>query len=386
MMKKKEKTPIAALFRQRIRSHIGKQYSVIRSAVDFIVVIYIMIPGAFILGCVYFDKLHHVPNILYQVPFSVFISAIMICLYFGGGLILYTESADVLFLRQNPNWRKGLMQRAIVANVVMRSIEVLGVMALFIPFIRTIFHMPVGQCIWIGILILLYRCAGVTIQHHLRVYYSAWKRIGLILMTHTLLIGMVLLACSMVGKWSSVTLAISIIFLTVTVVLLRKITTVNGHFYEEVLEDERQKNRLTSWMLSSSVDKPSPVRARPLWFRQSQHLFRSTTSSARMASILIKSFLRSGPFFKMYIQFIIFGGVSCFVAPFPIDIMVGIAIILLMAYWIRSYVRLFENTDLMRILPTHRNFRRAHSIVLFTLLAPTMFVWVMSIILSILLG
>lgn len=92
------------LLRRRLFSHFREQSAIIRTAVDWTVLLYILIPGGLLGGRFYYGYWNgNLPGWFSHVPFVV-VPSLLAILLATGGIVLLLQEGDLLFLRQRQNW------------------------------------------------------------------------------------------------------------------------------------------------------------------------------------------------------------------------------------------------------------------------------------------
>src|SRR5665648_842969 len=94
---------VARLLLLRIVSDWKYQYQVFRTAVDWIVAIYIVIPFSYIFIDFYLSVWREVPGWLFSIPLNALIGLIVVFIW-SGTVRIFLEDADQLFLLQRKEW------------------------------------------------------------------------------------------------------------------------------------------------------------------------------------------------------------------------------------------------------------------------------------------
>lgn len=338
-------------FRRRWKDHFNKQYGVIRSVVDSVVLLYIGIPAMLIFGRSYYvlwEK--ELPDWLMQLPYAVIPILLYFLIYIGGGLMTYQENADVLFLRQSRQWSRGIVWRGIVASIVTQALALGLVILVLLPILLRGYAMN-GAEIW-----LLYtvtsgiKAVAMLSENLIGIFTTRWRTVlfqsliqlglGALFMTWALVLH---------ESWAA-SLLIILILLTAAVWMGRIRTHIAGRFEAEIRLEESQKTRLTGMIISGAVSSPRKAKTRPWIFRRSNPLLKSRKSENRVAEATLKSFYR-GREFVVYVQFIGVGIIAVVAPPFPANVIVFILLMALLHYWLNGYRMYFLEKDLMAMLP-----------------------------------
>ncbi|WP_410770856.1 ABC transporter permease [Fontibacillus sp. BL9] len=343
---------VRGLFFRRWLDHFRKQLDILRSTFDGIVLLYIGIPALLLLGRVYFGLWREeLPEWMLQLPLAVVPALLLLLIYALGGLVLYIEAADVLFLKQRPHWRRGLLLRGALAGMASSFLTIGAIFVLIAPILNRVYGMGMTD-----ILLLFAVTCGFKSVHLLGanliaiLWPSGWKSAVLQSAAFSIM-GSGFTVWVLLGNERPASAIFPLtICLGLTWLLGRIRLRLNGRFHAEVREDERQKTLLTGLLLAGSVDRPPVVRARPWIFRRGGRLLRSSKPEDRIAEATFKSFFRGGEF-KLYAQFVLYGCLAVYFPPYPVNLIVYAAVLALLAYWLNGHRRAFFTRDLMSILP-----------------------------------
>ncbi|MBQ4900816.1 ABC transporter permease [Paenibacillus sp. Marseille-P2973] len=353
---------VRRLLLRRWADHWGKQMAILRYTFDGIVLLYLGIPGLLLLGRGYFGLWREeLPLWLQSLPLTALSGLLLILIYAFGGLVLYIEAADVLFLKQRPRWLKGMMIGGALSSMLGSFTAIGACFVLIAPLLSRVYDMGLP-----GILVLLAVTCGFKTVHLLlsnliNVRWSGWRQMVLKSIAFSMLGGSFTL-WMLRGMGSPAATAATLILCISLALLLAWIRffRLRGRFDAEIREDERQKTSLTGMLLSGAVDRPPAVRTRPWLFRRGGRLLRSSKPEDRIAETAFKSFFR-GPEIKLYGQFTFFGCIAVYFPAYPVNLIVYAALLVLLVYWLNGHRRYFFTRDLMDILPVaeHTEYRCA---------------------------
>lgn len=340
-----------SIFSRRWMDHIRKQYGVIRSVVDITVALYILIPGILLLGMLYYDLLKSPPIWLAQVPFVCIPILLLLVLSRTGGIILYREPADVLFLRQNKRWQLSILRLGCTVSLAFQVL-VLGVMVLILsPVLLQIFKIqPLDVLLLFGVTA-AYHAAQLLLLHFIEVLMSGWRRAVVKYLAALIMAAGYVGASAELLRAPLLTLTAAAAFTVAAAILMIVRLRLRGTFMADVRSDQKQMTRLTALILSAAVDKPRSQKPKPYLFKKSNKLFRSRNATMRIAENLVKSYYRNGVNLKLYAQFTLFGVAACLLPPYPMNIMVYLVLIILLSYWMSGYCAYFFTSRYMSMLP-----------------------------------
>lgn len=343
------------LFARRRGDYLREQFRMLRFTFDGIVMLYIGIPALLLLGRFYYALwMEPLPAWLNQLPEAALPVLLTIAAYVFGGIILYIEAADMLVLKHRGRWLHGVKLRGAAVSMFSNF----SAIALCIAFLAPL---PVRLYGWgmPDILAVYGVTCGVNavyswMSHSIRLLWTGWKQtvihaVGFILPGGAFLLWTTRWAGS---AWHSPEAALPALAVcgALALGLAWYRFRLKGRFEAEVREDERQKTKLTSLLLFNSVDPPQKTKSRPWLFRRSGRLLRSGRAEDRIAETMFKSFIR-GKTLRLYGQFALLACTAVFLPPFPVNLVVYAALLLLMVYWLNGHRQAFFAADAMSVLP-----------------------------------
>ncbi|WP_334074707.1 MULTISPECIES: ABC transporter permease [Paenibacillus] len=342
---------VRRLFLRRWADHWRKQIAMLWSVFDGIVLLYIGIPGLLLFGRVYYGLWREaLPAWLLQLPFNVLPAYLLLVIYATGGLVLFIEAADVLFLKQRPEWIRGVMRRGAWAGLIVHFATIGAALALIAPVLvrvhgletREIFHIFAVAC---GV-----KAVHLFLQNLIQIKWTGWRRIVCSSAAFTLL-GAGFASWLVMGAGNAfVSAAVLASCVLLTVLLAETRFRLHGRFEAEVREDERRRTVLTGLLLAGAMDRPPAVRSRPWLFRRGGRLLRKNRPEAVIAESIFKAFFR-GPEWRLYAQFVLYGSAAVWFPSYPVNLIVYGALLLLFAYWLNGHRQAFFAKGLMPLLP-----------------------------------
>ncbi|MEK3732138.1 ABC transporter permease [Paenibacillus sp. FSL M8-0334] len=357
-----------AIFRRRLVSHWSYQRSNIGAVVDWVIMLYILIPGLLLGIRLYRDFLTRpLPAWIELIPFQG--AAAVLLLLFSGRLLLFMEEADVLFLRQHPAWMKGLMIRGIIYSQLVSTLRGMLLTALILPVLMAAYGLSIGTLI--SLLALAAVCSWCTnvAFRMIAVSYKGWRhRLWAGITRIVSLWGYILVATWGSDRpglmWGAIAILVPVLLL-----LVRMRVRLRATFLTDVREDAKVRVQLTEKLLTQAVGKPPSIRSKPWLFRKSGRLY-SRGADKRLASAGIKALLRNPESLLMYIQITALGIPAIWLPPPIIKLIVLAALLLMMSYWLNTSWARFAKSDFVAVLPfSNDQFRSAGKLAAGTLLA-----------------
>lgn len=342
------------LFRQRLFAHWREQYRMIRMVADWIVLLYIIVPGLLLGGRFYYGFWNgeslgwtaHVPFALIPVALAVLLAT--------GGLLLLIREADSLFLLQRRQWISNIMLRSILYSLGVTAVKLGAAFALLLPFIIKGYGVAPAT-VW-ALLALTVGCGWATklLVHLIRVSRQGLGRQLRLIPALLLSCGSYLYAAIAWENRPWLLAAVALLYAAVTLWAIRHRLTLQGTFLQDIRESLKQRMRIASLMLAQVIDKPRPTRHKPWIFRRSQPLLASREPESRFSAAGIKAFIRNPGHLKLYLQFTGVALAALLIVPawlFLLKWLIFLVLTALMAYWLSSYWLVFAGDAYIGILP-----------------------------------
>lgn len=339
------------LFWRRLFSHWREQSAIIRTAADWTVLLYILIPGGFLGGRLYYGFWNDaLPAWSLELPFMI-IPSLLVLLLCSGGLLLLLQEGDLLFLRQRQRWINTIMLRGLIYSLVLTSLKFCVAFALMLPFLIRGYGMS-GEAVW-ALFIVTLTCSWCVklLRHNVKVQKQGWQRWLWLTLATTIPCGIYF---RMVVLWNHrpvLLLLMAIPFAAVAVFALRQRMVMRGTFMNDVREDFKQRMKIAALMLRNVLDKPRPTRHKPWIFRKSQPLLKSKTAESRFSVAAIKALVRNPAHIKLYLSFTAVSMVAIFIVPSGFKWLAFAVLTSLMTFWLYSFWSLFAGDDFIGILP-----------------------------------
>lgn len=339
------------LFWRRLFSHWREQSAIIRTAADWTVLLYIMIPGGFLGGRLYYGFWNDaLPGWVFDLPFMV-IPSLLSLLLCTGGVVLLLQEGDLLFLRQRQSWINTIMLRGLVYSLVVTSLKICAAFVLLLPFIIRGFELS-SEAAW-ALLIMTLTCSWCVklLGHIVRVQKQSWRRWLWLFPAITFPIGIYFRAAVLWRNHPALLLIVAVLFAAVALFALQRRLVMRGTFMNDVREDFKQRMKIAGLMLRNVLDKPRPTRHKPWIFRKSQPLLKSESAESRFSAAAIKALVRNPAHLKLYLSFIGVSLVAIFIVPSGFKWLAFIVLTSLLTFWLYSFWSLFAGDDFIGILP-----------------------------------
>ncbi|WP_366291089.1 ABC transporter permease [Paenibacillus sp. AN1007] len=373
MVEPKRYTP-HLLYQRRQKEHLREQWRNLKLVVDWTVWLYLLVPGMlYFIG--YYASLWTKALPAWAsggISFPL-LTGIIELIILTGGVLLFIEEADVLFLKSRRVWMRTLMLRGLLRVTVLQLGKMILITAVVAPLFVRVYGMSLVQIVmttlWLGTAASL----QVIAIHMIKVRYTGWRR-WLSLASLVIAMGWMTVRTS---AWMSGDMYTWKIMLSIAAVLLLLITMIQmrlrmkGTFEGDVREDLRSRLRLTAMMLSQAVSKPKAPQTRTIIFRKPRKLFRKRSIPNRTAEIAFKAFFRNSETLKLFLQLDSLSIAAVALPPFPVNVSVcGLLVIMLTVMLYRAWDGLATSEYVQLVTYDSAALHEAGSIMVRMLLLP----------------
>lgn len=344
------------IFLRRLLDDARAQYKVISVVIDWIIMLYIVVPMALILASVHVQLWQvTLPNWLINMSLQ-YTTFIFVLVTIVGSLILRLEAADVLFIKQHSKVMNGLKRYGLLYSLLIQGL-IIGVILWYLsPIFVRVYGMNVIAIIQIFLVMYLLKSIYMIVANLIQVCIKGWRSKVIHFLLTPATVGVYWLWLNFMRNQYFVLFAISLVLL-LGLTCWYRITKVD-RFEAELAEDQRIKGKLTAFLVAQAVGKPKKIRTKPTLFKKSNKLFKLRSPEKRLAEIMIKSFIR-GEGFKIYLQMSALAFIAIIISPSPINILISLFILFLFVSFIEANRRAFTRRSLMEIIPmtdTMRNY------------------------------
>lgn len=362
------------LFRRRVLSHWKYQISVMKSVVDWTVMLYILIPFLFIGGGLYMELwTSPLPAWFVWVPHQM--AAVLLLYMFSGSILLFVEEGDMLFLRQHPYWMKGLMVRGVSYSLFITGLKGLLFFLLVLPFLYRGFELAAGTLVaWVMLASGTAWCTNLLV-HRILVSYAGLKQWIFSMILRVASFSIYLFLVQWLPNLTLVFIAVWLLLIVVILFLIRLKLSMKGSFTADVREDARARMWLTSKLLVQAVGQVPRVRSKAWIFRKSGRIYRSSRPDKRFAEAGVKAFLRSTENLLLYAQFSVVSIPAVIFPPVIVKLFIFAALMFLLAYLLYLRWNAFAEEEFSLVLPfTGIQQKSAGTLAVRTLMIPPAFI------------
>jgi ABC-2 type transport system permease protein len=337
----------STLFRRRLTAEWGYQWGVMKTVLDWTIVVYLVIPLMIAAPLLYADMWEH--SGLYwsgRLPFAVLFVLILLVTA-GGNFRTYLMEADLLYLLQkkellHPFKRLGFLYSA--AGSVIRVMAA-GVIAL--PLFAGIYGMTAVEVLPLLAAALAVRLVFMTVKKFTSkgsVIFAVF-----VLLTAGAVVMMTSAAPELAG-FSSLLIAVAIIFYD-----LKQMPRTDRWFMKEIEIENRERVKYIKLILAYSMEvekEPVNQRNRPfLMFRGSQRIFKGSRSKEDgLMELVAKGFLRKN-YLVLYIQMLLLTLSAVIVLPIWLKWIVFAGYAFFIQSWLKSLFNKMLDSPFFAVVP-----------------------------------
>lgn len=363
-----------ALFWRRVTAHWRYQWGVLGTVFDWVVSLYIFVPGLLLGGGLYRELwISPLPGWTQLLPPQAVVGILLFA--FSGRVLLFQEQADVLFLRRQGDWVKGLMLRGMIYSHIVSAIKGLLVTILALPIL--VRQYDITGIALAALLVTTALCAWCAnlMTAMIRSKDKGWRQHVKTDTVRLISFGLLTLLVTYGLHTSAALWTTALILLIVLFLLSRKRLAMQGTFIADVREDAKTRIQLTEKLLVQAVGKPPSVRSKTWFMRKSGRLFKGTAEK-RLADAGLKAILRNPENLTLYIQITLVGIPAVWLPPLMIKLIIYIALMLMVSYWLSTRWTLFAKAEFMHVLPfTNQQYHAAGMLAVRSLLVLPVFLY-----------
>ena len=282
-------------FLHRVLKEWKFQVSVWRTAIDWTVALYMVVPALIVVIKQHIDWWQ--TGLAWPLPFAFFTSIIFI-FSINGHIRLFVEEADQLFLLQLGTWRKQLTKFSLAYSLLVNLILTCLVFLYLAPVFLRQYHLSWLELTLWALFCFLFKSVTGLNKQLLSLRYHGWgERLArwlLYLVSGIFYQGSLFL----LTNYALVFTLPLLILLAVLVLLLYRRISLRGSFGQDVAREQSIKLRYASLFLRAAMvytkkNKTVALNNRPLVFRRSNPLFKERTAPNLLTEACLKSVLRS---------------------------------------------------------------------------------------------
>ncbi|WP_338749240.1 ABC transporter permease [Bacillus sp. FJAT-52991] len=317
----------------RVKKNRLSQYKMIRSILDWTVLLYIAVPTAIAAVIIYRSWWSEMPE--WSDPFNLFfLNLLAYIIGWFGRYRTYMQEADALFLCKHRVKFIQMKKWAFAYSFGQWVLKSLLITVILLPFLLFHFLLTPSEIIGFFLLLIGGTFFIVTIQTIFFLREGGWKKkLSQVVVFIVLLLGHLAIFPAIIYQpMYSVTTALFLI--VIAFILLWPKVTTTAYFQEEVRKENELRSKLMNsiFQFSPDMEKPKVIkRKKPFLFRQSRRIFRQRTEEHGLMELFIKILVRNSTYLSGYFRLVaVTAGAMIVVLPllFKVLILIGFSFFL----------------------------------------------------------
>ncbi|KIL47293.1 hypothetical protein KP77_23980 [Jeotgalibacillus alimentarius] len=302
----------------RIRKDYNYQYGIIKTAIDWTVIVYFIIPLLFFTG-LFYRSLWIEPPVWFD-WFDWRLAALIIALsVLSSRWRTFLYEADSVFLIKRRDQVELILKKSFIYNLVFSFLETGIIIVLLLPFVINFLSVS-----WLSVVALWVAAASLRVSGKAAFYFTWLKFKGWELQAGVIAIAIGLIIAAFPVVWLSLYVPLAamlplIILMAILPVLLKNSLLSAGRILDHGLKEREYKTRLIKKMFSMSYEVDTPPRAKtrskPWLFGYSQKIFKNAGPQQALAELFIKHYARDREFTYHIMRFFGAAGASGFFVP-----------------------------------------------------------------------
>lgn len=286
------------LFINRLKGEWLFNYKVFKTAIDWLIGIYIIVPLLLIGFYNYFSLW----DASYDLEFFSLYITVYTALYlytWTGDVRSYIEYGDQLYLRQKEDWINKLLKMGVVHSLINSIIATVIVFLLLAPFLKVYLKLSFFEFIVLFFFIYILRLVQMYLKQFISLYFEGWKRI---------LVSLIIIAInfSIYGFlifYLNQTIELILIAVLALIILFyllhQKKLSIKWSFYNDCVREQNQKIKYARYLLKVSSYFDGPViknknrKNKPWIFRNSTIIFKKRNLLNGLIELYVKIILRN---------------------------------------------------------------------------------------------
>lgn len=342
------------LLMNRIIRSIRFQLGVWRTAIDWTVALYLVIPGLILAGYEVWSWWQALPAWAEALP-AIYLYSPLVGFVVSGTLRCYYEEADQLFLFQHRSWMRTLLVGGMLYTVGVRCLGLAAAALIVAPLVHAGIGLSVPAAIRIYVTAVLANVLFMLVKQmpfwDRPGWFSGLRRTMVLAVGGMLFYGIAHLSAVNAMVWS---LLLFGLVLALGVALRARLNR-KGSLMQDIRREQRARLKWVALLLSladADVAQPRNPRRRPWWFRNSGRLFRKADQRYILAESIVKASLRNRQKWNIYGSVLAAYAFALLAVPTDsIRFALWMAFAFLMAYMARLFVKEGMGHPFIRMFP-----------------------------------
>lgn len=372
---------ISALIRERVSRFWRDQYRIWRTALDWTVWLYFIVPGLLFAVGTYRDWWRELPPWLSALPDGL--AAVPPLLFvLTGSLRVFAEDADILFLRQRPAWIKAMIGFGAAYSLLIHSFGLILLFGAMAVWTVQGAGLSDAQIAWWLAFTVPCKTVFAVAGNLLRAYWTGWRKFAA-LTAAAFVMATVYLAVMLrflsTHDPAILWIGTAVAWIAMPAVVAFKLRA-KGTFMNDVQMERKARLASTELLLSNVMERKPTVQLRkPFLFRRSGRIFRRTDAGVMLAEMRMKAFMRKWSNWQIWFSFHSVSTAAIAMSPFWLGIILAAVLPLMAAIWIQEQWReWFGDPFVAKFRWQKEDARTGASISRFWLLAPGV-LWLSSV-------
>lgn len=321
------------IFADRVKRDYLYQYSIIKIVIDWIIMLYFIVPGSIIALVIYRSWWMELPTWSEYLSKYILISIFYFITWFGSYRTFVKEADGIYFLKHTTKFLN-MKKWAFAFSLGRAAFNISFFVIIALPFLINRFSFTVLEIVGFALFYIGLTFFIIFIKTVILSNFSGWKeKLFMWLLLIILFICNLFIFSSLVFHplYSFVS---ATIFIGLSLGLtIPKVSTTRS-FQGEVIKENQERLRYLNMIFSASPDIEKPKiskRKKPFLFRQSKRIFEKRTAKNGFCELFLKIILRDFSYLRSYLQMLGVTGAAILIVPpvlFKVIILIGFSVFL----------------------------------------------------------
>lgn len=351
------------IFADRVKKDYLFQYSMIKIVIDWIIMLYLVVPSAIIAIVIYRSWWMELPTWSEYLSKYILISIFYFITWFGSYRTFVKEADGIYFIKHTTkflNMKKWAFAFSLGRSAFNISLSVM----IALPFLINRFSFTILEIVGFALFYMGLSFFIIFIKTVIRSNFSGWKEkmFFWLLLIILFICNLFIFSFLVLHPPSSFVSAITFIGLSLGLTIPKVSTTRS--FQGEVLKEDQERLRYLNMIFSASPDIEKPKiskRKKPFLFRQSMRILEKRTAQNGFFELFLKINLRNLTYLRSYLQMLGVTGAAILIVPpvlFKLIILIGFAVFIWI--WITNlWDKLILSHPNSKKYETHDSFHQA---------------------------
>jgi ABC-2 type transport system permease protein len=335
---------------QRFMKESKYQWGIIRTVLDWTILLYLAIPAVVIAPFLYVDVWENIHQYWSpSLPIALLLAPVLF-LAASGNLRTYLTEADLLFLLQRKKILHRLKLYGFLSSLLRLILGVGAIIILILPILFKIYQFQPTDVLWLYIAVSAYRLLFLTLKKVINRPLYKWLCFPTAYIVSIVLI--LNIAPILYGIGSIVLILILFTF------HITQIAKTNRWFLKEIEIEDTERARYIKLILNFSMEvekEEFKQKTRPLFFwRKSGRLFTERSQENGLLEILLKAFLRNRGYLVTYFQIIMVTISAIIMLPLGLKWLVFMAFYIFLNFWLKSLFNKMLSSHFFTVVPYNK--------------------------------